>query len=624
MKSITAFLILFFFSINALSQKIFFIEIQDSASINCGDSTTLVVDLISPVSFSFTHSYAATDFEFNIVDKKSDTLVKKLIFHNVISVDTSFFLKSGLYYLKGTVVPDILSITGSIGDWTFGDVEYQLEFKIDTLVDSKNIYYRCLNKNYLVNTFKIAPNNTAYIPVFANYIDGSVAKDSIYIEVNPLTLNIGLDKFIVCGDSIEFDTLVTNYTGTGGLIYSWFPETGLNNPNIAQPIAKITSNETYLLTLTTQNGCTAEDDVKVTVIPLIASVTDANISCGEIAQLNVNTNLGSNNSLIYDWSPKEFLNDANISNPEAMISKPTAFSVVVATPNGCIDSTVLYVNISSLSYKPEICLVSVDSSSHNMIIWNQLSNSPFDSIFIYKETAQSNIYEKISSKSTEALSIFIDSLSNPAQNSSRYRISLLDSCGYETLLSNYHKTIHLTINTGIGGAWNLIWDGYQGFDYSTYHIYRGTTDNNLLKIAEQASNTFTFTDLVPPIGTVYYQIEVENLNICSIGNLKSISENYSYTRSNIVSSSQVYFIEGLSTENIEIFPNPANNEIHIYSDYKSEYFNLSISTLDGKILINKQNLKFNSEIDITALDSGMYLVVIVNKKNIIYKKLIKR
>jgi len=38
-----------------------------------------------------------------------------------------------------------------------------------------------------------------------------------------------------------------------GINYSWFPTTGLNNPNIANPIASSGSTTTYTLTATGQN-----------------------------------------------------------------------------------------------------------------------------------------------------------------------------------------------------------------------------------------------------------------------------------------------------------------------------------------------------------------------------------
>ena len=50
-----------------------------------------------------------------------------------------------------------------------------------------------------------------------------------------------------------------------GYTYSWKPATGLNNPNIANPIATPTSSMTYVVTIKDQFGCTLTDTVRIKV-----------------------------------------------------------------------------------------------------------------------------------------------------------------------------------------------------------------------------------------------------------------------------------------------------------------------------------------------------------------------
>jgi hypothetical protein len=70
-------------------------------------------------------------------------------------------------------------------------------------------------------------------------------------------------------------------TGTSPLTYAWSPVTGLNNPNIANPIATPTTTTTYTMTATA-NGCSATDQVIVTVNTLsvaASSVSGASTIC---------------------------------------------------------------------------------------------------------------------------------------------------------------------------------------------------------------------------------------------------------------------------------------------------------------------------------------------------------
>ena len=53
--------------------------------------------------------------------------------------------------------------------------------------------------------------------------------------------------------------------GSGGSSYSWSPATGLSNTAIANPIGLLQDDIVYTLTVTTPEGCTDTDDIRITV-----------------------------------------------------------------------------------------------------------------------------------------------------------------------------------------------------------------------------------------------------------------------------------------------------------------------------------------------------------------------
>lgn len=59
-------------------------------------------------------------------------------------------------------------------------------------------------------------------------------------------------------------TVNYTYLAPAAVNYSWWPVTGLNNANIANPIASPTATTTYTMTATS-NGCSVSEDVTVTV-----------------------------------------------------------------------------------------------------------------------------------------------------------------------------------------------------------------------------------------------------------------------------------------------------------------------------------------------------------------------
>src|SRR5665811_1732917 len=60
----------------------------------------------------------------------------------------------------------------------------------------------------------------------------------------------------------------TTLNGSGGVLYSWSPATGLSATNIANPVATPATTTTYTLTATNAIGtCPSTSTVKVTVNP---------------------------------------------------------------------------------------------------------------------------------------------------------------------------------------------------------------------------------------------------------------------------------------------------------------------------------------------------------------------
>jgi hypothetical protein len=124
--------------------------------------------------------------------------------------------------------------------------------------------------------------------------DGSCEQSKpLEVIVNPKTVNAGSDKTLVCGEQVQLDNPLTDYSGTGQLAYSWSPTEGLNAADIAQPIVSATTNKVYALTVSTPEGCKATDTVKVKVV---SAGTDAMID-----MVSVNEN---NRNIIY-WNREE-------------------------------------------------------------------------------------------------------------------------------------------------------------------------------------------------------------------------------------------------------------------------------------------------------------------------------
>ncbi len=83
---------------------------------------------------------------------------------------------------------------------------------------------------------------------------------SLMVYASP-TVNIGADAEVPSGTSYQF-----NPTQTGATSYTWSPATYLSNTSILNPATSPESGITYILTVSSANGCTASDTVIITVL----------------------------------------------------------------------------------------------------------------------------------------------------------------------------------------------------------------------------------------------------------------------------------------------------------------------------------------------------------------------
>jgi len=106
------------------------------------------------------------------------------------------------------------------------------------------------------------PTATTTYTVTVTDAHGCSATDAVVVTVNSLpTANAGSDVNYCIGTPVQL-------SASGGTSYSWSPATGLSATNINNPTASPSVTTTYTVTVTDINGCSATDDVVVTVNPL--------------------------------------------------------------------------------------------------------------------------------------------------------------------------------------------------------------------------------------------------------------------------------------------------------------------------------------------------------------------
>ena len=358
--------------------------------------------------------------------------------------------------------------------------------------------------------------------------------------------------FTITGDNAICADEATDFVVSAGASYFWSGPNGFSATT--NGTGSINESGTYSVTGTDANGCSSSDNELLTVNP----IPSISISGDTIICANESSEFTASGGTSYSWSgPGGFL---ATTASTGTINEEGAYSVIVGDNNGCNEAGSYPLNVIALT-PPEICIVGVDSATgKNIIVWEKPVTTAIDSYIIYKETSQANVYARIGSQAYGDFSTFIDNQSIPEQNANKYKLEILDTCELATAGIIYHNTIHLSINQGVGTTWNLIWNHYEGFTFSTYNIYRGTSSANLTLLNSISSSSNSYTDLNPPSGTtIYYQIEVINPASC---NPTAKMGNYSASRSNIVNTPLVG-IDKPGEFSLRMYPNPFTSVITI-------------------------------------------------------------
>ena len=184
----------------------------------------------------------------------------------------------------------------------------------------------------------VYPNNTTVYHVTVANIFGCFVSDSVIVSVNPTPIvNAGNDDAVCLGSSTMLNPVVS---GGGGVYnYQWTPATGLDDPNIENPIASPVDSTYYVLTVVDLiYGCVARDTVLIEVYPIPAADAGPNdTTCfGHMVTLNA-----SPPGMTYLWSTTQTNQTINVVAADTAI-----YFVTVTNAYGCsaIDSVSVIAN----------------------------------------------------------------------------------------------------------------------------------------------------------------------------------------------------------------------------------------------------------------------------------------
>ena len=509
----------------------------------------------------------------------------------------------------------------------------------DTLLDNAGI----------PNPFAKPPVGITAFTVVATDTNGCSNSSQVNVTVHPIPTATFSYPDYVCG--IDDATITYTGTATAGATYTWDFNGGDSTWTGSSYLVNWdqTGSKTICLVVE-ENGCvsdTNKQSLNVNPIPYSDFEVQGAV-CGDnttaIAYLGIDSIDAG-----YAW---DFDGGVIVSGEDEgpyLVNWATEGTKTISlqvTQDGCISSLTSTDIIVSYPYEgEEICLVTVDlETGKNLVVFEKTPDVGVEYYNIYRESDTAGIYTVIGTIPADSLSVFVDTGSSPEEQQHLYKISVVDTCGNESTLSPFHKTLLLQYNGSVGGV-NLRWDKYeiQGvpIDFANYIIYRGTDSTKLeeVKTISGSLNSWIDTDPVALTDKYYYRIAGVKGETCDPANLlgkKAGSGPYSHSLSNIednrLQASGLHELSG-SAFNFSVYPNPFSQSAKLTyslnerSSVKIEVFNIlgaRIARIVNEIQAPGEFIYELKATDLGSAEGVFYLRITINEYHFARKMILAR
>ncbi|MFK8045398.1 MAG: T9SS type A sorting domain-containing protein [Crocinitomicaceae bacterium] len=404
--------------------------------------------------------------------------------------------------------------------------------------------------------------NTEYIVQGTN-ANGCSNTDTVFVTVSSLpNVDAGLDTVVCLFESIELNA-------SGAISYQWNASPSLTGNNLSNPIVQPITPTTYTVTGTGINGCSATDNVLVTInsLPNIDAGNDLFVCQGDSTQLNVT------GGITYIWNFDVTLSDLNISNPFAKPVATSTYSVTGTDANGCKNTDNVIVSINPLPL---------------IFAGNDFSVCENETAQLQASGGLNYVWD--SSTSLSITNIF-DPLTNPMQASEWFYVTGSDNNNCENRDSILVSVNPLPLAPILTDTFPNIISSYV---FGNNWYFNGTLDASLnndsidyVNIGNLGIYSATHTDFNGCTSEFSNEIEINKL----IYDVSVPEHSYSFV-------------------NFNVYPNPVKN-----SNLNIELFEgadrITITDLSGQLIyqVSKINQGIH-QINMENFESGLYIVTV--------------
>lgn len=428
-----------------------------------------------------------------------------------------------------------------------------------------------------------------------------------------------------CFGSVNGNATVNMTVGVPNFSYQWSATAGSQTTQMASNLAQ----GSYSVLVTDGTGCTISFTVTLNQPAVLSmSLSATPDTCGlNTGSATVNNPTGGTPGYNYAWS------GGGINPTKSNLASGT-HTVTLSDSKGCILTNTVTVN--SVAHEPiPICLVTVDSTStDNIVYWDKTTYASVDSFVVYREVS-TNIYSRIGAVSMDSLSQFVDknrsvgpANGDPNIGSYRYKLRIRDVCGNYSAMSPYHNTVYFLDNQNGSFTWNTyLVEGQGSTPVVNFNLLRDTLVNgNWQAIGVVAGTQTTLNDpnYMSYQNTADWRVEATGFTCTPTLRYatNSLMATIVKSKSNITNNRTTGVTQaGQGGSEVFIYPNPNNGTFTLELKSASGQA-VTIFDAGGKLVYSDLVKTERQLFTLNFLAKGIYSVVIKGEKEVVIKKLV--
>lgn len=401
------------------------------------------------------------------------------------------------------------------------------------------------NGSLLVLTPPIIPD--VYIQHGNEYISG--CEKNYYINVEtpdpPVIFASVLQDTTCFGQQLQLNSGVI--PASSNFNYAWTPTTGLNNPNISNPVLTASTSGWYKVAVSSINGCanTVYDSIYITVLniplPTFSAGNNQTICMGDSVNLQVPA------GYTYFWQPGGMTTNSVFVSPTVN----TGYIISITDTNGCGNSDTVQISVNSLPVANagsdvQICSgnsYSITASGGTTYLWNTgQSTATITGTTLIDTTLTVSVTNANGCSDTDDITVFVNPLpivtlgqdiqtcfsASPIQlvaaGAASYSWNSSSSTNDTILVSPQNTTTYIVVGTDTAGCINR--DTLNVIVHPLPPVTAGTNKticegDSILLLAAGASsflwqpvNSTSNPIVTAPVTTTSYIVEGTDTNNC--------------------------------------------------------------------------------------------------------------